>query len=207
MSAPQRATPEAAPARADVRRNRRRLLDAARAAFTEGGVDAPPAEIARRAGVGVGTLYRHFPDRASLVDAVLGDRYDTLRDEADRLLDACAASGAFAALTTWLDLFACHLALFQGMADSLRPTLLEPAVDAARGCDAMLAAWDRLFTRAQQTGAIRRDARPRDILRAVNALRWATQGTPTATDEADRLRALLLDGLRYQHTDGIRAGR
>ncbi|MCM3885256.1 TetR/AcrR family transcriptional regulator, partial [Frankia sp. R82] len=183
-----------------------RLLDAARAAFTETGVDAPPTEIARRAGVGVGTLYRHFPDRAALVDAVLGDRYDTLRDEADRLLNACTtpafvdAADAFAALTTWLDLFAHHLALFHGMADSLRPTLLKHPVHATRGCDAMLAAWDRLFTQAQQTGAIRRDAHPRDILRAVNALRWATQGTPTATDEADRLRTLLLDGLRYQHT-------
>ena len=105
--------------RADARRNEKALLDAAAAAFVAAGVDAPVRDIAARAGVGVGTVYRHFPTRADLVVAVYRHQ-----------IEACAAAGAtclaeaptpYAALTRWIDLFVDLVATKHGLAGALSP--------------------------------------------------------------------------------------
>src|SRR3954452_2753784 len=93
---------ESRPMRADARRNVERLLAVAKETFAERGADAPLEEIARRAGVGIGTLYRHFPTREALLEALLRDSFEPLRAEADRLLTSPSPGDA---LDAWLRAF------------------------------------------------------------------------------------------------------
>ncbi|MGE4427326.1 MAG: TetR/AcrR family transcriptional regulator, partial [Solirubrobacteraceae bacterium] len=110
----------AKPLRADARRNRDRLLEVARAAFLEHGVEGSLEEIARRAGVGVGTLYRHFPSREDLLRAVLADSFESLVERADELL---AEPDAGRGVMEFLRVFAGHAATFRGV-----PTCVKAAV-------------------------------------------------------------------------------
>jgi AcrR family transcriptional regulator len=110
--------PGSRPMRADARRNQATLLDAAAAAFVESGVDTPVRDIAARAGVGVGTIYRHFPTRADLVVAVYRHQVEACAAAGPELL----ATGAspYAALAAWIDLFVDFLVTKHGLAEALR---------------------------------------------------------------------------------------
>lgn len=180
------------PVRADARRSVDALLEAAKAVFAASGVDAPVREIAARAGVGVGTVYRHFPQRSDLVAAVFR-----------REVDACAATApAFAsehepaaALEGWLQRFTRFVATKRGLASALHSG--DPAFDALP--DYFLArlgpALGSLLTAAAAAGAVRGDIEPRDLLRAVANLCHTTG--PDAEAQSQRMVALLIDGLRY----------
>jgi AcrR family transcriptional regulator len=191
--------PETArPMRADARRNYERLLSAALAAFAEHGADdASLEEIARRAGVGIGTLYRHFPTRQALLEAVYRDQVEALRARADELRESDAPADALAA---WLR----ALVSFSSTKHSLTTALLETLdkdSDLLSACSTVICgAADTLLARAQQAGVVRADADARDLIRLVHAVNLATQRGPTDPGQTDRLLGLILDGLRPQPT-------
>jgi AcrR family transcriptional regulator len=187
----------ARPMRADAQRNYQRLLDAAAAAFTEHGADdASLEEIARRAGVGIGTLYRHFPTRQSLLAAVYLDQVDVLRSRADELLRADSPGDA---LAQWLR----ALRAFSSTKHRLTSALLatpDGSSELVSKCSSVIRdAADALLARAQQAGVIRPDTDSTDLIRLVHAVNIATERQPTDPGQAERMLALILDGLRPQH--------
>jgi AcrR family transcriptional regulator len=186
----------ARPMRADAQRNYARLLSAAMAAFTEHGADDTSLEeIARRAGVGIGTLYRHFPTRQALLEAVYRDQVEALRARADELMGADAPGEALAA---WLQALMTFSSTKQSLTSALLATIGRDS-DLVSACSKVI--WDAaevLVKRAQQAGEVRADADTRDLIRLVHAVNIAAQRAPTDPGQSERLLGLILDGLRPQ---------
>jgi AcrR family transcriptional regulator len=178
--------------RADARRNIDALLEAAKAVFATSGVDAPAKEIADLAGVGVGTLYRHFPQRSDLVKAVFQREVDACADAAPTL---AAANDPAVALAKWLHRYTQFLATKRGLAAALHSG--DPAFDALPGYFAahLEPALGSLLTAAAASGEIRADISPRELLHAVATLSMPGPGEGVAYSQ--RMVALLMDGLRY----------
>jgi AcrR family transcriptional regulator len=179
--------------RSDARRNYGILLAAAKAAFEEHGPGASLDDIARRAGVGIGTLYRHFPTRQSLLEEVVRDRLDALRARADGLLDSPSAGFA---LSSWLQTLVEHAATYRGLSASVMITMLDEGTPLFASCRAMRAAGLALLTRAQEAGEVRPDVGYSELLLLVYGLAWATEQVPDGAGQTDRLLSLLMDGLR-----------
>jgi AcrR family transcriptional regulator len=176
--------------RADARRNYNRLLAAAREAFAEHGTDASLDDIARKAEVANATLYRHFPTREALLDAVFRDRVEALCDHAVELLSYPSPEDA---LVTWLEALIVHVATYRGLASRLMSTAAaeERVLTSCR--ESIRAAGMALLTRAQRSGAIRPDLSTPRLLTLTHAIALATEHTP---DQAGPLLSLVLDGLR-----------
>ena len=184
------------PMRADAQRNYQRLLDAAVAVFAERGADdVSLEEIARRAGVGIGTLYRHFSTRQALLEAVYRGQVEAMRAKADDLLRSDSPSEA---LADWLR----ALSAFSSTKRSLTAALLETLgkdSELLSACSAVIyGAADELLIRAKEAGAVRPDADARDLMRLVHAVNIAAQHTPTDPGQPDRLIGIILDGLKPQ---------
>lgn len=183
------------PRRSDARHNQERLLTAAREVFTEHGTGASLNEIVRRAGVGAGTLYRHFPTREALVEAVFGDQVEALCGQAYELLGSLPPGEA---LVTWLRAVVQHATRSRGLAASMmtgpRAGTSAPAFASAH--DSIRAAGTALLTRAQQFGLARPDLDSSDLLKLANAVAWAANQDPEDPDAADRLMSLVADGWR-----------
>ncbi|HEY0191418.1 MAG TPA: helix-turn-helix domain-containing protein [Kofleriaceae bacterium] len=199
ISQPRRkAAPADKPLRADAKRNRDLLLAAAEAVFTEHGADASLEEIARRAGVGIGTLYRHFPTRDDLLAQVIDDSNAAIVARAEELL---AAPSPLLALTRWLEALIGQTATFRGLTQALAAnyptTPREPCSRLSTACVALTAAGAALVVRAQQAGEIRDDVDPADVVISANAAAWIAEQTGDAGAAARHL-ALVLDGLRTQ---------
>ena len=182
--------------RADARRNRERLLVAAGAAFAERGADdVSLEEIARRAGVGIGTLYRHFPTRRALLEAFYQDQVDALSTRASALIEADSPG---AALAEWV----AALVAFGKSKRSLTTALLEVLDEDSEllsSCrDVLRGATDTLLERAQGAGAVRVGVRGSDVIRLAHAVSMAAD-IGQDPGQADRLLALVLDGL-LSHT-------
>lgn len=177
--------------RADARRNYEQLVEQARIAFAEFGVDASLDEIARRAGVASGTLYRHFPTRLDLVEAVLAEQIAELVDAGRGLL---TADDEFGALSTWLGATVRHGLTYRGLSAAVMNSALD---------DDLVSAWHAelfevgaaLMARAKQSGAIVADVDEADVMKMVGAIAWAAQDSSA---RADRLLVLLMNGLRMQ---------
>jgi AcrR family transcriptional regulator len=182
--------------RADAVRNRARLLEVAREAFEENGAEVSLEEIARNAGVGIGTLYRHFPTRDALLAAVFRDRIDGLAQFGDELLDAPDAFDALDALVRWLRANLTNASACQGLGGAVVIELLDGDEDASLLCSRMRAVGAQLLARAQAQGAVRTDTDIDDLVRLVNALVSATADADDRTALTDRLFALMVDGLR-----------
>jgi AcrR family transcriptional regulator len=182
--------------RADARRNRESLLAAARAAFTAHGADASLDDIARRAGVGIGTLYRHFPTREALIEAAYRDGVATLCAEAEALL---ASPSPGDALETWLRAFVAYGTTKRGLAAALMTVLGDevPRIFATSH-DAIFTVGEALLTRAKESGAVRSDVELGDLLKLVNGIILSNEKTPGDAGQPDRLLSLVMDGLRYQ---------
>jgi AcrR family transcriptional regulator len=177
--------------RADAQRNIGSLLEAAKAVFATSGVDAPAKEIADLAGVGVGTLYRHFPLRSDLVVAVLQHGIDACADAGPEL---SAAHDPGTALAAWLDRYTEFLGTKRGLASALHSG--DPAFDALPGYfTARLGpALGSLLAAATATGEVRADVSATDLLHAIAQLCQPVPGEGPAYGR--RMVAVLVDGLR-----------
>ena len=186
--------PERAPRRlrADAQRNIDSLLEAAKAVFGTSGVDAPAKQIADLAGVGVGTLYRHFPQRSDLVKAVFQREVDACANAATAL---AAAHEPGAALAKWLHRYTEFLAAKRGLATALHSG--DPAYCAlpAYFMQRLGPALGSLLEAATASGEIRGGISAKDILHAVANLCVPVPGEGVAYSQ--RMVALLIDGLRY----------
>jgi len=186
------------PLRADAARNRQRLLEVAADAFAEHGTEASLEDIARTAGVGVGTLYRHFPTRADLIAEVYRSNADELCAEADRLAAELPPRDA---LDAWLLGFVGYVGRKRGMASALKAALGPESAAVFAGARAKFEATaGKLVAAAQADGSIRPDADPSDVMRAVSGVCMA-QAEAQDPERARRVVRLLLDGLRYQPED------
>lgn len=178
--------------RADGRRNYGLLLVAARAAFDEQGTEVSLREVARRAGVGIGTLYRHFPTREALLEALLRDDFDSMRDEAARLKRDLEADEA---LTTWLRLFAQGSSKVRGLPESVLASLHDENSELHAACEAMRTAGAELLSAAQLSGAVRTDVEALDLYALVTGIAWAATQVPTEPELTDRLLSVALRGI------------
>jgi AcrR family transcriptional regulator len=189
---PGRHAPEAErPLRADARRNRELLLAAAHEAFTEHGADASLDDIARRAGVGIGTLYRHFPDRDALLVATLEERLVALRDQGRALLET---PDAVDAVVTWMMLLIKHLSTYRGMVGTIHAGL--QGVSAA--CEQVKETGAALLSRAQSAGALRSDVDHDDLEALAVAVAYTGQQPAAEPARARRMLTVVIDGLRLR---------
>ena len=180
--------------RADAERNRQRLLDAARAAFTAGGVSISLEEVARSAGVGIGTLYRHFPTRDALIAVVYRSEADKLFDAAQKLAQAEAPLDA---LRKWLLLFVDYLATKLILVEALKAMVEgDSARLKATSGEQLTAAVTMLVDRAVESGDFERDSvDPIDLLRALTGIAMAGAG-PDWPVAARRMVDVLIAGLK-----------
>jgi AcrR family transcriptional regulator len=177
------------PLRADARANRDKLVAAARALFTDKGTSAPLEEVAERAGVGVGTLYRHFPTRQALFEAVYVDEVEALARAAADL----AALPPWEALSQWLHQYVGFAATKRALNEALMEA--DPGSDVLLTCrSAIIGAGTALVERAQQAGVVRTDTSFMDVVRMVGAIAMVPTEDP---EQKQRLLELALDGLRY----------
>ncbi len=178
------------PLRADAKRNRDQLIASARQAFTERGADASLEDIARRAEVGVGTLYRHFPTRQALLEAVYVEEVEALcRSAADDAADP------WDALVRWFNRFVDYVATKRALADEMMANVGKDA-PVFRAChDAIFAAGEPLLAAAKEAGSVRADVDFPDVIRLVSGVTMIRNAT---TDEIRRVLAVALDGLRYR---------
>ncbi|WOX22479.1 helix-turn-helix domain-containing protein [Streptomyces solicathayae] len=179
--------------RADARRNHDRLLDAARAAFAEHGADASLEDVARRAGVGIGTLYRHFPNRPALLGAVFQDALEALLRRSAELAEADEPCRA---LVEWLRAVVAHAGAYRGLARALMSASRDESSALGQCSVPLHAAGERLLVRAQEAGSVRRDVSVGDLMQLTNAIALAAEQSPEDEELADRLLALTLQGLR-----------
>ncbi len=177
------------------RRNYDKLIAAAREAFTEDGSGASLEDIARRAGVGIGTLYRHFPTRQALLVAVYVEEVDALSRSAADL----SGDPPWEALVGWIHRFVAYLATKQALAEELL-AYRDSDADVFQACrDAMYAGGEPLLARAQEAHLVRADTDIAEVVQLVGGI--AKIQTPDPA-QLDRLLAVVLDGLRYQGPPG-----
>ena len=176
--------------RADARRSRAKLLEAATAAFAEHGADAPLEDIARRAGVGIGTLYRHFPTRTDLQAGVFRSQVDAVCETADELIGTVSPEQAFAGSVRAI---AGYLITKRGLARALMESLGKDSELISACSLRMRETLDRQLAHAPQAGVLRPDVSAHDVLRLVHGIVMATEQAPQDTD---RLLGMMLDGLR-----------
>jgi AcrR family transcriptional regulator len=178
--------------RADSARNRQSLIDAAKAGFADVGLNVSMEEIARRAGVGIGTLYRHFPNREMVVEAVYRREVEQLAEAVPQLLEASTAGGA---LHQWMHLFVDYIATKRLIAPSLAAAAGRSTTLYATSVELITGAISTLIKRAIASGEVRKDIDPSDLLRALVGVSY---GNPDADWEASarRLIDILMDGLR-----------
>ncbi|RZS34066.1 TetR family transcriptional regulator [Herbihabitans rhizosphaerae] len=180
--------------RADAQRNRDRLLDVAKEVVEEHGTQASLRDIARRAEVGMGTLYRHFPTRDALLEALLGRRFDRLAERADALADSREPAEA---LRVWVGEFVAGGAPYRGINASMIATLQDPTSALHASCAAMRNAGTRLLQRAQQAGDVRNDVDGLDLFALINAVGWITEQAESIAERRAHLVSLVLDGLTH----------
>jgi AcrR family transcriptional regulator len=178
--------------RADSARNRQLLIDTAKVAFADVGLNVSLEEIARRACVGIGTLYRHFPSREAVVEAVYRHEVEQLAEAVPILLQSASPGEA---LHKWMHLFVDYIATKRLIAPSLALATGEASALRASSTALITSAVATLVKRAGDSGEVRKDIAPSDLLRAMVGVSY---GNPDEAWEASarRLIDLLMDGLR-----------
>jgi AcrR family transcriptional regulator len=180
------------PLRADARRNRDLLVEAADTEFAEHGAEASLEDIAKRARVGIGTLYRHFPTRDDLIAEVLSAGTAAIVARGRELLDAASPS---AALARWIRELVTHVATYRGLTAALANSYIGSGTQLCTNCDLIASVGGALLARAQAANEIRRDADVREVILTAHSAAWIAEQTrdPAAVD---RLLGILFDGLR-----------
>ena len=178
--------------RADAERNRARLLDAAQAAFASGQEPVALEQIARDAEVGIGTLYRHFPTREALVEALYRKELADLCASADDLLTAHAPEQA---LRAWMDRFADYVAAKREMADALRAVFASGTVTVSQARKELTAAVRTILDAGNAAGTLRDDVRPEDVVAMIVGAFTATS-LAGGQEQLRRMLDLLTDAVR-----------
>lgn len=179
------------PKRADALRNYEKVLTAAREAFAEGGEATALEEIARRAGVGIGTLYRHFPNRQALLEAVyLGEV-----EQVCRAAEGFADAEPWDALNGWIDALVGYIGTKMALAGELLNYMDQSAALFANCRESLWNAGEPLLLRAQQAGAVRDDVTIGELISLVVGIVKIPSADPK---QSERLLRIAIDGLRYQ---------
>ncbi|MFC1406036.1 MULTISPECIES: TetR/AcrR family transcriptional regulator [Streptacidiphilus] len=186
MAAPER------PLRADARRNRDRLVAEATAAFAAADDTVPLEDIARRAGVGIGTLYRHFPTREALVEAVYATELDEIARSAAALLEQLPPD---AALRAWMDRYAQFVELKRGLVDTLRAGWASGRIATSTTRERVTGAIATILTAGAASGVFRADTEPDDVTALLLGVFLST-GPDRDSAQVARLLDLVLDSLR-----------
>lgn len=190
------------PMRADARRNYEAIVRVAGDAFAEHGTHASLDDIACRAGVGPGTLYRHFPNRDCLLEAALVESRLALNELGEQLL---ADDDAGAALDVWMLALARHANTWDGLPDSIAQSINNQQSPLGASCSTLVDATDRLLARAREERAVTADVSGRDLFVMAGSLAWAASrprrvadadARAEASDDLPRLLGLLMRGLR-----------
>jgi AcrR family transcriptional regulator len=179
------------PKRADARRNQERLITAAREVFAEAGVGAAMEAIARRAGVGVGTLYRNFPQRIDLVEAVYSSDVKELSEAATT---AVATLEPWPAVVAFFEAFVRYARTKQTLLGELQQAFEKNPALRSHSRELINAAFDLVIDRAKAAGAIRDDVNGSDVTQLVSPV---CTNPAIPTDQVERLVSMILDGLRY----------
>jgi AcrR family transcriptional regulator len=191
--------PPSARVRVDAQRNRTRLIEVARSAFAAGThPTAAPVSldaIAREAGVGIGTLYRHFPTRETLIEAVYRTELDGVLAQASVLL---RDHDPVAALRSWMDAYAAFVTTKRGMAESLRSLLQAGTITSAQTRQRVTDTIQAFLDAGVQAGSLRADVRADDIAASLVGVFLATPD-PAQSDQAGRMLDLLVAGIRSDH--------
>jgi AcrR family transcriptional regulator len=179
------------PKRADARRNYEKVLAAARDAFAEGGESTALEQIARRAGVGIGTLYRHFPNRQALLEALYVDELEDLCRSAGELDTA----DPWEALSGWFERFIGYIATKQALANELLNYMDTdaPLFKASRA--SLFAAGEPLLARAQEAGVVRDDVGIAEVIQMVMSIGKIPTADPA---QKQQILGIALDGLRFR---------
>ncbi|MEH1836963.1 MAG: helix-turn-helix domain-containing protein [Nostoc sp.] len=177
--------------RADARKNYDHLLAVARAVITEQGADASLRDVARRTGVGLGTLYRHFPTREALLDALLRASFDELTAKAGELETSSSPDDA---LVSWLREAAAVAHNYRGVVASMMAAIADPNSALHASCVTMRAAGTRLLARAQAEGMARTDIDGADLFALVGALAWLSD-QPSLAPRANHLFGIIASAI------------
>jgi len=180
------------PKRADARRNYDALIAAAREAFTQDDADASLEDIARRAGVGIGTLYRHFPTRDALLETLLRARFDA---QAERARELLTHPEPLNALQSWLAGLGDATGTFRGLVELTADALNDESSRLYASCHAMREVGSQLVERAKREGELRPDVTAEELLLLLHAASWAGGHLPGGGG-MQRLLALVFEGLR-----------
>ena len=180
------------PMRADARRNYDKILATARIVFTERGTDSSLDEIAKRAGVGPGTLYRHFPTREALVDALMQDWTDRVSADAD----AAIATGLPPRdmLLDWFEHFVEHITLHRGAASKICAAMDDPASPIYGKCRVMNDANRRVIDHLTEHGQLRPGVDPENVMRLVSGVASVADTSRTSLDVTPMLQ-VVVDGI------------
>jgi len=191
--APHAGRPSERPLRADAQRNRDRILEVARETFTQEGLSVPVDLIAERANVGVGTFYRHFPNKEVLAGAILASRLESLIGEAEQLEGAPDPGDAFFG---FLRLMAERSSADMALADAFTEAGYDVKSGSAEFKERLLETLARMLARAQASGAVRADLTSSDVLALMAASCMATGRFGLSGADRDRVLGVVFDGLR-----------
>lgn len=181
--------------RADAQRNREKVLEAAEAVFAASGPSASTEEVARRAGVGVGTVFRHFPTKEALLQAILEDRLTRLAEQAERLArEADPGSGLYGLFAHMVEQSAAKRTYAQALADAG----LDPEVAMSKVGERVREALGRLLAGAQKARAVRDDLGINELLALVVGASQAVDYGRRDSEVQERTLRVFLDGLRPQ---------
>jgi AcrR family transcriptional regulator len=179
------------PKRADALRNYEKVLTAAREAFAEGGESTSLEEIARRAGVGIGTLYRHFPNRQSLIEALYVGEVEEMR----RIAAELDGADPWEALNSWFERFIAYIGTKKALAAELQ-NYLDPDAELFQVCRTTLfESGEPLLLRAQEAGVVRQDVTIGEVIQMVVGIAKIPSAEPGQNEHILRV---ALDGLRYR---------
>ncbi|MGH9006870.1 MAG: TetR/AcrR family transcriptional regulator [Acidimicrobiales bacterium] len=181
------------PMRADAVKNRQRILEAAADVFAEKGLSVPIDEIAERAGVGVGTLYRHFPTKEALFEAIVTT---TILDLVDTVRSACGCPDAGPALFDFIRQLASEAAIKQDLLDALDSAGIDVKSGCAESMEELQAGIGRLLVRAAAAGEVRDDVRADDLLGLVIGTCHGMRRLGRNAEDSQRLIGILCEGLR-----------
>lgn len=185
--------PAVRPMRADARRNYDKILAAARIAFGDKGSDASLDDIAKRAGVGPGTLYRHFPTRDVLIDALMRDWVERIRADSREVIES--GRPAEEALATWFRQFVEHIGLYRGAAAKVMSAMDDESSPIYRKCRILSAANAEVIAYAAEAGVLRDGVDSQEVMRLVSGVAAVVDQASMSTQDAEPMLAIILRGI------------